>query len=184
MLNCVQPGSVPIDTVTMIKALNIATGDLLLKTTSTHQIIYEVIVMRSPTGQTDLVVDVNTIRFTGTNTGINGLTTDQIFGYIGSNTVQQGLNMGFIKCGGILGSSTVRVLQVGCAERVGSGIITRFVPCTTECCIKRYTIQCLLGIPLISLMSSEGPVCGPPNGPCRSTCGNAGSIGVLPSLTL
>lgn|GEM_PF-3701667 len=146
-LDCVTPGSVPVDTVTMTTAVVDLDPGVLFKKAPTHQIIYEVIVMRNPNGQTDLRVDIGSIRFTGNGDEVNLLGTDQILGTVGgSATVQLALGMGIIDCTGQLSSQRVRVVQAECGERVGSGLLTHFVPCTgAGCSVRQYTVQCLLG---------------------------------------
>jgi hypothetical protein len=166
---CVEPGALPIDTMTVSADIG---GAAAIRSSSTNtQIIWEIVFVQVSPGHVDIAVDAGSIHFTGDGWKVDAMSTLQIFDMIGEASIRAGITAGHIQCSD--SCTILHVLLPACVERLGSGLATHFASCGPECCIREYSVCCPPGIePVITLLSAISPGCPPASSEeCEPTCG-------------
>lgn len=165
---CSEPGSTVIDTVEMQITVP-PSGQ-----TQAGTWIWEFLIERTSSGQTNYVINASSISFKGDATVANSMSTTQIFNMIATATVSHGVAVGFTGCPPTCDKpSYATVVQPSCVQRSGSGESTHFEPCPSPgCCIRTYSVCCPNGpgSPQIVLINSQSSGCPGVNGQCSSTC--------------
>jgi hypothetical protein len=180
---CVEPGGVPIDTMTVTADPDVSAALRGSSGTST-QIIWEIVFVQISGGHIDIAVDASSIHFSGDGWKVDAMSTLQIFDMIGEASIRAGITAGHIQCSD---SCTItHILLPACVARLGTGLETHFAPCGPQCCIREYSVCCPPGIdPVITLLSASSPGCSPASsGECEPTCGEeeGKSLSALPSV--
>lgn len=88
-------------------------------------------------GQTDYVINANSLYFTGDCADVNTMPFSEIMSTVASAAVVKGVGLEYSDCG-----DTVEVWGASCADRMGADNSTTFVSCNEELCTRRYVITC------------------------------------------
>ena len=88
-------------------------------------------------GQTDFVMNANSIYFTGECANVNSETFAGIMETLSHAAVVKGADLDYADCG-----DTVSVWGTSCADRSGADTTTSFESCNAEMCQRRYVIVC------------------------------------------
>lgn len=141
---------------------------------SGNDIVWEVFVARTGSGQINYVINVGSIQFTGDGAVVDAMSTKQIFDLIAQMTVAQGIGLGYTSCPSNCNTPTQAVVKIpACVQRIGTGTDTHFTVCGgSGCCTRVYNVCCPTGngVPLITLASSNSPGCSGAAAGCESTC--------------
>lgn len=139
-------------------------------------IVNNVFVWRTSTGNTDYGVDVSSIRVaSGDGTALDGVSTLQLFDMIAQSAVSTGISLGFALCHPVCtDAANSSVFSSACVTRTGSGLSTRFTPLDgSGNCVRSFSVCCPVGpaTPSIRLLSSDSPGCAAVGG--QSSCAPA-----------
>jgi hypothetical protein len=168
-LPCSDPSSVPVDTFTVSTTLSSAFQGL---TRGYGGGIWEVVVEATPDGQTNYIISLPSISFTGDASAVDGMTASEFFDLLARASVAEAVALGKVPCPGSCEKpAIVKITQPACVRRVGSGSETQFLPCDDGCCTREFAVCCPDGpdSPQITLVSSSstGSSCAES---CESTC--------------
>lgn len=128
-------------------------------------------VWRASNGQVDLIGDPATVKMTGTC--LTDLPATELFQLLGRSAVAKAVALGHIQCSPTCtGQAAARYLTVTCVSKSGSGIQTKFGPCTTIQCVRSYTVCCPngTGAPIINRAPADNGGCGSTPVGCQSAC--------------
>ncbi len=161
---CIEPGATIVATVGNEATYTTAEG-------RSANVEFDMIVFRAPSGPMSTYVDSKSIRFTGDPTVVDQLPTNEIFGFVCSQSVKRMIELGYPSCPTSCDVPTqVAVIVESCVTRSGSGLSTAFSQCEPGCCTRLYSVCCPRGQSqaVITLIGSNGPGCN--NLLCESTC--------------
>lgn len=149
------------------------TVQLQLSLSTTEHLVWDFYLGRAASGRMEYAINPASIKFSGSCSNLNTMSTSQIFDMIATATVSQGVGLGFTTCPSSCTSPSItKVFVPGCVHRSGSDADTRFEPCpSTPCCVRTYSVCCPngTGSPVITLLSSQSSSC-TPSSYCESTC--------------
>ena len=148
--------------------------ELSFSTTASKSVYaWDIVIERTNAGRIDAAIDPTTIKFSGDCSGLNAMSTSQIFDMIAMTTVSQEVGQGYITCpSSCVNPVITKIYLPACVHRSGSDSTTRFESCSpTSCCVRTYSVCCPngTGSPVITLLSSQSSGC-TPNSYCESTC--------------
>lgn len=133
----VQIGSM---TVTVpVSSIQSPTVNPYQASTSTSDYIGEVLILRTSTGQIEYAMKASNIQIVGSDgSTIDGIATEQVMTKLAEAAVAQGYLYGYVEA-----DANSKVWSENCVVRTGSGVYTRFAPCssTTRTCYNGYTVS-------------------------------------------
>lgn len=130
-------------------------------------------VFRTATGAIDLVGDPTSVKVTG-DCDVSAVAPVDLFDMLGRAAASKAVQLGYVQCNPNCTSNlSTRYLTATCVQRSGSGTSTRYAACSTEQCVRAYTICCPYGpsSPVIQDLPASNVSCGAavPAG-CETAC--------------
>ncbi len=140
--------------------------------TSTGDIRMDLMVFLTTGGKYDYVMDARTIRVTGDGSGVDAISTPQIFTLLSQAAVARGVALGYTPCLSACSTAAanpVKMFHHNCVVRMGMNTATRFDPCNGSSYGTKYFSVCcpVPGTPVINLLGVENSSC--PGTPCVTT---------------
>jgi hypothetical protein len=172
-----SPGAVLVGTFPVSFSYDPANGgSFRATTTTTTQSTLTITIVgafRTTSGKTEYMIGTDSIRFSGSDEGVNQMPTSKIYEYLSLAALGKGLELGYTDCAATTGSSA-KIYAEACVTRVGSGVDTRFIPCDrTTFSAREYAVACPVGpgapqitaIPGAGTPCNSGSYCEPTNPP-------------------
>lgn len=160
---CVDTTATPIDTISADMALS-----------NSGNVVWEIYVERTSSGQTVYKINPASISFTGSCDSVNGMPTSAIFDMLAKATVINGIALGHTSCPSqCTPPTTTTVVMPACVSRTGSGSTTHFTTCSgSGCCTRYYSVCCPngQGAPIVTLIGSNSTGCSSSSTSCQTTC--------------
>jgi hypothetical protein len=162
-----SPGAILVGTFTVSVSYDPSTGTAYngsVSSSSTFQMPSTTTIVgqfRTVSGKNEFMIGTDSIRFSGSDEGINQIPTAKIYEYLSLATVGKSIELGYTDCAATT-SSSVKVYAEACVSRVGSGIDTRFIPCDrTTFSAREYAVACPVGpgAPQITAIPGAGTPC-------------------------
>lgn len=128
------------------------------KPTKGTRTTYEIFIFRSGNGQVEYQLNLSSIRFDDPEKLIDGISTPDLFNFLGNEGIRQGVALGYTSCSGTCDYTVDgKVWSESYVKRVGSGSDTRFSANTSETLTARGYSACRESgsvSPTVSLVST------------------------------
>jgi len=103
------------------------------KPTKGTRTTYEIFIFRSGNGEIEYTLNLSSIRFDEIDNSIDGISTSDLFNFLGREAIRQGVALGYTSCPSVSDNTVEgKVWSEYHVTRVGSGNATRFYPIENE----------------------------------------------------